>query len=684
MQDMIAFSEEFNQQTRLRAEDTKNFSRSAMAELATEWMINEGEIEEFIPAYHDVRGMRVDGYGFSEKDDAIDLFVVDYTQNTNPTSLTATEIQQEFNRLKNFFIKGATKQLHKTLEESSPAYGLAWSLMNRAASFGRIRLFLLSNRLLSSRVDVLEGELIGSWLVSFHVWDLQRLARLQDTRPEPIVIDFEQDFSQPLPCLPAHLPSDDYRSYLLVVPGQTLAELYEKYGSRLLELNVRTFLQLRGKVNKGIRNTIQNEPNMFFAYNNGITATAEDVSTRPIQGAEHLVTATNFQIVNGGQTTASLYHAKRRKTDLNGTFVQVKLSVVKPELSTRVAPNIAQYANTQNRVSDSDFFSNHAFHVRIEEISRRIWAPAVDGSQRQTKWFYERARGQYAEAQSSMTKAEINRWKKEYPKPQMFTKTDIAKFENVWDGNPVVVNRGAQKNFVEYAKRIGKRWEEDNTLFNDRYFKRAVARAIVFRTTEKLVSAQPWYQGGYRANIVAYTQALLGERFGREKLVPDWDGIWLKQATSPAFQQALIDCAMKINDFIVDTPEQIRNVTEWCKKEACWEGIQKIHLDLPEELRDELVGLSEETAKEKDAKELRVVDNGIEAQKEVLKLGAPFWRRLHDFSRNNKVGISPKEQGVLGVAMSMPVRLPSDKQSTILMALLKRMEIEGFQIEPTP
>lgn len=681
MQDINSFAEDFSQQVRIQAEDTKNFTRAAMAELATEWLKNEGEIEEFIPAYHEARGMRVDGYGFSENDDAIDLFVVDFNQEAGTASLTATEVQQEFTRLKNFFVKGATKDFHKSLEESSPVYGLAWSLSTHAASFRRLRLFLLSNRLLSSRVDVLEGETIGSWLVSFHVWDIKRLAGLQDTRSEPIVIDFEKDFSQPLPCLPAHLPSDDYRSFLLVVPGKTLADLYENYGSRLLELNVRTFLQLRGKVNKGIRNTIQNEPGMFFAYNNGITATAEDVSTRNIDGVQHLVSATNLQIVNGGQTTASLYHAKRKKTNLEGTFVQVKLSVVKPELSAKVAPKIAEYANTQNKVSASDFFSNHAFHVRIEEMSRRIWAPALDGSQRQSKWFYERARGQYAEAQSSMTKAEKSAWRKEYPKAQVFTKTDLAKFDNVWEGYAVMVNRYTQKNFAHFAKRISESWEQDNTPFNDRYFKRAVARAIAYRTTEKLVSAQPWYQGGFRANIVAYAQALLGDLIGKEGLVPNWDEIWSKQAISPAFQEALIGCAKKVNDFIVDTPEQIRNVTEWCKKDACWEGIRKLHMDLPDELLKELIRQAEEKHREKDAKGLRVVDNGIEAQKKVLELGAPFWRTLDAYARSHRLGMSPKERGVLDTAMSIPSRLPSDKQSIILLGLLNRMESEGFQAE---
>jgi len=679
MKDMQSFFGDFAQQIRLRAEATKNFMHASMAELACEWLENEGEIEEFIPAHYDVRGMRVDGYGFSEKDDAIDLFLVDYSPETSLSTLTATDLQLQFNRLKNLFDKAVKGKLYRELEESSPVYGLAWSLHQNASRFGRLRLFLVSHRMLSSRVDTLENETIASWQVSFHIWDLQRLARLQETRPEPIVIDFEREFSHPLSCLPAHLESGDYQSYLVVMPGQMLADLYGKYGSRLLELNVRTFLQLRGNVNKGIRNTIVREPYMFFAYNNGITATAEDVYTKSIGGVTHIVKATNMQIVNGGQTTASLYHAGRSKANLSGIFVQMKLSVVKPELSVKIAPRIAECANTQNKVSAADFFSNHAFYVRMEEMSRRIWAPAVDGSQRQSKWFYERARGQYAEAQSPLSKAQHTSWLKEYPKEQVFTKTDIAKFDNVWDGFPVEVNRGAQKNFAEFAKRISEGWEQDGTFFNDRYYKRAIARAITFRTTEKLVSGQPWYQGGYRANIVAYAQAFLGEILNRSGLVPDWDGIWAKQSLSSAFQDALVDCAMRVNRFIIAPPTHIRNVTEWCKKTNCWDGIKKLEARLSEHLRNELISRSEERFRNKEAEEQRDMDNGIEVQMEVINRGSKFWQKLDSFCKKHRMGISPREQGVLDIAIAMPTRIPTDWQSSMILKLLKRMEDEGFQ-----
>ena len=215
-------------------------------------------------------------------------------------------------------------------------------------------------------------------------------------------------------------------------------------GARLLEQNVRVFLQARGNVNRGLRNTISNYPEMFFAYNNGITATAESIETVASPNGLLLTGMRNFQIVNGGQTTASIHAALRnREVDLDRVFVQMKLSIVNSDRALEIVPKISEYANTQNRVSAADFFSNHPFHIRMEGFSRRLYAPSRDGTFRQSKWFYERARGQYQDARGRLTQAERRRFDLEYPKPQMFTKTDLAKFLNVWRDKPDVVSRGS-------------------------------------------------------------------------------------------------------------------------------------------------------------------------------------------------------------------------------------------------
>ncbi|MEL0083541.1 MAG: AIPR family protein, partial [Gammaproteobacteria bacterium] len=464
-------------------------------------------------------------------------------------------------------------------------------------------------------------------------------------------------------------------------PGPILSALYGKYGARLLEQNVRSFLQARGKVNKGIRATILNEPDMFFAYNNGITATAQEIETRQTDQGLEIVRIKDLQIVNGGQTTASLFHTQRKdKASLEQIFVQMKLSVIDSDDSETIVPSISEYANTQNRVNAADFFSNHPFHIRIEEISRRIWAPAQRGAQRETKWFYERARGQYADAQSKLTQGEQRRFKAEYPKPQMVTKTDLAKFENVWDDHPKWVNLGAQKNFARYAERMGKEWVKSQDSFNEFYYRRAMARALIFRKTEKLVSEQSWYRGGYRANIVAYALAAIARVCRGKKRVVDFSRVWNTQEVYPSLVSAIQISAEFVNGYITDPPDGISNISEWAKKDGCWDRIvsdvAELESELPDAFLKELVSIEEQAEEQKTAKKTQKIDDGINAQARVLEVPPVKWTRILDEGRG-KMNLSPKEAGVLKVAQQIPSKIPTEKQSAVLIELLERAHQEG-------
>ena len=468
----------------------------------------------------------------------------------------------------------------------------------------------------------------------------------------------------------------------MVMPADALATLYGKFGARLLEQNVRTFLQARGNVNKGIRATILNEPGMFFAYNNGITATAQSIDTEESDFGLKVTRIVDLQIVNGGQTTASLFHTRKRDgADLSHIFVQMKLSVIDSQENEMIVPKISEYANTQNRVNAADFFSNHPFHGRMEEFSRRIWAPAQKGSLRETHWFYERVRGQYADAQSNLTSAEKRRFLAEYPKQQMFTKTELAKFENVWDDHPMWVNRGSQKNFVRYAERIGKEWEKSSDAFNEFYFKRVVARGLIFRATERIVSNQSWYNGGYRANIVAYTLALLAEIAKRRSGSVDFMEVWRTQTVGSVLNESIALVSGVVNDDITRPVDGVSNISEWCKKEACWtrmtNRIEAVEADLPAAFYDHLVSLGDLEETMRSAKRTQKVDNGIEAQKKVLAVSASEWARINRSMLERNL-LTPKEVGVLKVAMQIPLKLPTEKQSMVLLEVLHKGQIEGI------
>jgi len=679
------FYQELQHKIRLKAQELEDFPEPSFLEMVTEELCESGVVEDFCHSHlSDVksgpyRNSRVDGYCFSEENDSVDLFIVDYKPIDALDTLTFTEMETIFARLERFFLASTSSRAFEGMEESAPVYGLAHQLNGEARKYCNLRFFLVSARTLSGRVKSLEKKRIDNWDVTYHVWDVSRQHRMYDSRGqrEDIMIDFVEECGEPLACLPAHIGADEYQSYLAVVPGEQLANLYGTYGGRLLELNVRTFLQARNKVNKGIRNTIVNNPDRFFAYNNGITATAEEVDI--VNGA--ITKARNLQIVNGGQTTASLYHASRKqKANLDQIFVQMKLSIVNPDIANEVVPKISEYANTQNKVNASDFFSNHPYHVRMEEFSRRLWAPATDGSQRETKWFYERARGQYAEAQSDMTPARRKAYTLEYPKPKMFAKTDLAKFDNCWDGFPREVNMGAQKNFAHYAGRIATKWDEDNTVFNEDYFRRAVGRGIIFRATEKMVSKQDWYQGGYRANIVAYTQGLLSKTISDMKMSLDYHMLWQKQTLSPALLFTLETIARDVNNYVTATPDGIKNVTEWCKRVGCWEGLKNRKIELADNFIKELIPLSEVKQRTKDAKKTQTIDDGILAQKKVLELSASFWKKALEYGLKSRA-LSPTDSGILQTACMIPQKIPSEKQSVRLLQILQKLEEEGLKVD---
>lgn len=686
-QSSTEFFHGFRQELLAGAESDGQFLLSGFMQNIADDLVETGVVDGFeLCHFRAQRGMRVDGYWFDDEG-LLSLFVADFESREELASLTRTEVDAAFRRAGNFFTASADGRLAADLEITSPEYGLAQEIEDRKDRIRKIDFILLSERILSERIKELPDALVGNVPASYQVWDISRLQRLRSSRDqkEALDLDLEQAFGQPLPCIPAALGAGtSYDSYLLVMPADILASLYERYGSRLLEQNVRTFLQARGNVNKGIRATILNEPGMFFAYNNGITATAQNVETKLTDNGLAISRILDLQIVNGGQTTASLFHTRRRdRADLSNIFVQMKLSVIEADQSDAVVPKISEYANTQNRVSAADFFSNHPFHVRMEEFSRRIWAPATDGAVRETKWFYERARGQYADAQSSLSQAETRRFHAEYPKKQKFTKTDLAKFENVWDDEPRWVNLGAQKNFARYAERIGREWDKSADAFNEFYFKRAVARGIIFRSSERIVSAQPWYNGGYRANVVAYTLALLGELAHRRKEHIDFMAVWEAQAIGAELEAAIVAAAAIVIADVTTPPRGISNVTEWCKRDSCWTRIrdraEKLERSVPAGFLEGLVSHEAQVGTRRTARKTQQVDDGIEAQRKVLAVPPSEWARIHQLLTEKEM-LSSKEAGILKVAMQIPAKLPSDKQSHVLLEILEKAHLEGVAL----
>lgn len=681
------FSQEFDQQIRHAADAAGAFVEDAFFDIVCDRLSDCGEFDTADRAHYagpPRSGVRVDGYGGDpgDADGVLTLIALDFNHASTLGTLTRTRMDAAFRRLSRFLERSLRADWRNALEETTPAFGLADLIASRWHRVEKVRLFLLSNQRLSQRVDGRAAATFDDREVAYSVWDIGRLHRLESSgrEREDMEIDLETDFRDcggALPLLPAHLAADgSLDSYLVVVPGRLLGEIFDRWGDRLLEQNVRVFLQARGKVNKGIRRTIDSDPAMFFAYNNGLTATAEEVTIRTRAGRQVLTHLKNLQVVNGGQTTGSIYRAYREGADLSGVFVQMKLSKIAPERSAEIVRNISRYANTQNRVSAADFFSNHPFHIRMEDFSRRIYTPSKEGTFQQTKWFYERARGQYASERAKRSPAQRRAFDSEHPRHQVITKTDLAKYMNVWNRQPHQVSLGAQKNFAFFAQEIGKTWKTGSTRYGEEYFREAVAKAVIFKATEKLVSAQPWYSGGYRANIVAYAIARLAHEVAERDGSLDFTQIWRLQKLPAPLEDALSLAAELANDVLTAPPEGMSNVTEWAKKELCWQRVMAAEMRLPRKIDTLLLSAEEKLSAHKHALKDQHTLDGIQEQTAVVNAGGAFWAEVRDWGAKHQ-RLSPKDHGLLGVAAGIPNRLPTERQARALVQLLERLHEAG-------
>ena len=677
------FADALQQDVLAEADADGQFREDVFFEKACTYLVEAGDLNTADRAsyWHPTRGIRVDGSGGDPLDSncTLSLIGLDFKIGPKKGRLIGSQMDAIFKRMERFVTHSLDKRWRNALEETSPAFGLADMISYRWTRVNKVRLVVVSNRELSERVDGRPAGFLEGKRVTYSVWDLRRLHRADaSSEPEKLEIDLVNDFGGAIDVLPAQHIADAHESYLAVIPGLVLSEIYDRWGPRLLEQNVRVFLQARSKVNRGIRDTLAHEPAMFFAYNNGITATAKQVDIQNDRGRLSLQRMTNFQIVNGGQTTASLHQAMRKDKDLSQTFVQMKLSVVDSRRATDIVPKISEYANSQNRVMASDFFANHPFHIRVENFSRRIYAPSPDGTFQESKWFYERARGQYADARAYKTPAQRKKFDIEYPRRQRFAKTDLAKFLSVWEERPHEVSQGAQKNFARFAGRIGQAWKKSSNNFNESWYREAIAKAIVFRATERIVSAQAWYQGGFRANIVAHTIARIGHYVNKIERAVDFQAIWLRQAPTSGLKKTIAIVAERVNHVLTHPPEGMRNVTEWAKKQACWDQTRSITIKWPEELDDILMSVEEQQSAVTSARREQRQLNGIEAQIAVVNAGRDFWVETLAWGRKQGL-LTPAEIGVLNVAAGLPSKMPNDKQSLKVLDALTKLQSKGYQ-----
>lgn len=639
-----------------------------------EYLEEAGEvIDPIICPFRD-RGLQMNAYAFSEDFESVDIFVSVYSDTEMPRSVSQTDIDSAIKRAIQLYHR-AINDLYTSFQRDNDTYEFAISVFQNKSNIKNVRICALTNGLV--KPIVLKNISISGAEVSFTLWDIDRLYRCVTSGKmrETIEIDFEEKFQTTIPCI-ENSTSDKYSVYLAIINGDLLAALYEEFRDRLLEKNVRSFLQVKGGVNKGIRDTLRDEPDMFLAYNNGISVTAESVEiVRDENGKPSIKRIRDMQIVNGGQTTASIFNAKNDKklsVNLSKVFVQMKLSVIgSTEDMDVIVPRISTFANTQNKIQVADFSANDPFHRRMEELSRTIWAPAQGGLKPQN-WFYERARGQYADM---LTRESTPKRKKEYKETHpLFTKTDLAKYENTWDQLPHYVSEGAQKNFNKFMLRLK---NHKGFIPDEAYYQNLIAKAILFRRTEKLVQQQQY--GGYRANIVTYTLAYLSYKSAQRI---DLERIWKEQSLTEALENEIVAISGFVQQLIVNPPGGA-NVGEWCKKEKCWQVIRDYQYKLSDALQKELVSVARPTVSTASA--TNSIDSLTPEEQalidEVAAIPAETWFAISRWAKETK-NFQPWQRSLLFSVGSLVGRgsKPSIKQATYAMKAYKAAFEKGFTV----
>ena len=674
------------------------FVNSALAQLE-----EMGELIDPYPFSCEMRGtnnrsLAFDAYGYDDADSSIVLLISDFQNTVEKTTLTNTRIDELHNKMRYFIEEAYHGNIRRYCDDSDPVIDIAKEFKKRIGintlntEVLKFKFFIITNSVLSTQVKSLIKENLLDRPVELNLWTLERFfqAKLSNTF-ESILINCMDYGVNGIQCLKANLgEANAYDSYMAIVPGKFLADLYLKHGSRLLEGNVRAFLSVRGKVNKKIRETIIGKhPENFFTYNNGISVVAHSIVLSPDKSK--IISFNDFQIINGGQTTASLASALVKKEagadNFEKIYVPMKLTVLNVDNdmteeeeahSNEIIQQISKSANCQNPVSDADFFSNDPFHVIMETLSLKHLAPPVNGSPHQTIWYYERSKGRWEQEQMKMTDAQRAKYQAKSPKHQVVKKEKLAKCLNAVYMNPHTVCEGSANNMKAFANTIESIYEQSKDNINEVFFKRAIGAVILFDTADRIVNKAPWYpRGGNKAQIVPYTIAKIIHSIPKGYEI-DWRTIWQKQMLYPALVHQIEIVAEQTHRYLCDSEGVI--VREYAKKSGTWKKYRDNYsIYLTEDFTATLININESREDARAAAKARRFNSDIELEVEVFNKGYAYWMNFNKDLEKEKI-LSPGDRDFVKSIASYVSRgsLPTKAQIKRLLKVIHKAEDEGY------
>lgn len=696
------FREQFIDQLRFDADHNGTEPEVQFLNKMLEDLESIGELNDPVPMSVEMNGRRnrkmaFDAYAYDEADSALILIACDFNNERDTVkTLTNGRINELYSHMLYFLDEALNGKISDYCDDSNPAIIVAKEFRKRVGKsmldteILRFKFYILSDSVLSKQVKSIAQEDFEGRPVELNIWTLERIFQtFQSDASEIVEFDTAEFGCDGIQYLKADLGDEsEYDAYMGIVPGKFLADIYLKYGSKLLQGNVRAFLSVRGKVNKGIRKTIIESPQNFFTYNNGIAIVARSVGFS--EDGSRITHFKDLQIINGGQTTASLANAIIRKEDKKGMgnlFVPMKLTVLNVENDmseeeveryNEITKTISRCANCQNPVSDADFFSNHPFHVMMENLSRKVMAPPAAGKPYQTIWFYERSRGKWEQEQMKLTDAKRKTFCEQHPKNQVIKKEKLAKCWNTILMNPHQVCQSSAINFSRFADYVEDIYEKSKESINEEFFKKGVCSVIIFDELDTLVNKSDWYpKGGNKAQIVPYAIAKL------ISLIPsdadlDWRTIWNKQTMYPALANELLKLAYEAHNFLLDEAKGgiVRTIS---RTQAVWGNFKKYKYTLSDTFIKSLMSKEETRTVEAAAKREHKFNAKLEAGVEIVKLGAAYWMKFYnDMTKANILSYGDLDFIKSIASVVAKYNIPTPRQCDRLVKIVNLAEDKGY------
>ena len=696
------FREQFIDQLRFDADHNGTEPEVQFLNKMLEDLESIGELNDPVPMSVEMNGRRnrkmaFDAYAYDEADSALILIACDFNNERDTVkTLTNGRINELYSHMLYFLDEALNGKISDYCDDSNPAIIVAKEFRKRVGKsmldteILRFKFYILSDSVLSKQVKSIAQEDFEGRPVELNIWTLERIFQtFQSDASEIVEFDTAEFGCDGIQYLKADLGDEsEYDAYMGIVPGKFLADIYLKYGSKLLQGNVRAFLSVRGKVNKGIRKTIIESPQNFFTYNNGIAIVARSVGFS--EDGSRITHFKDLQIINGGQTTASLANAIIRKEDKKGMgnlFVPMKLTVLNVENDmseeeveryNEITKTISRCANCQNPVSDADFFSNHPFHVMMENLSRKVMAPPAAGKPYQTIWFYERSRGKWEQEQMKLTDAKRKTFCEQHPKNQVIKKEKLAKCWNTILMNPHQVCQSSAINFSRFADYVEDIYEKSKESINEEFFKKGVCSVIIFDELDTLVNKSDWYpKGGNKAQIVPYAIAKL------ISLIPsdadlDWRTIWNKQTMYPALANELLKLAYEAHNFLLNEAKGgiVRTIS---RTQAVWGNFKKYKYTLSDTFIKSLISKEETRTVEAAAKREHKFNAKLEAGVEIVKLGAAYWMKFYnDMTKANILSYGDLDFIKSIASVVAKYNIPTPRQCDRLVKIVNLAEDKGY------